>query len=56
MEYCSAIKKKEILPFVATRIDLEGIMQSEIRARQMSYGLSYVWNLQTNKNKMNKNK
>ena len=30
MEYYSAIEKNEILPFVATWMDLEGIMLSEI--------------------------
>ena len=30
MEYYSAIKKNKILPFAATRMDLEGIMLSEI--------------------------
>ena len=30
MEYYSAIKKNEILPFTTTWIDLEGIMLSEI--------------------------
>ena len=30
MEYYSAIKKDEILPFVITQLDLEGIMPSEI--------------------------
>ena len=30
MEYYSAIKKNEILPFAATQMDLEGIMLSEI--------------------------
>ena len=30
MEYYSAIKKNEILLFAATRMDLEGIMLSEI--------------------------
>ena len=30
MEYYSAIKKNEILPFVTTWMDLEGIMLSEI--------------------------
>ena len=32
-EYYSAIKKNAILPFVATRMDLEGIMLSEISQR-----------------------
>ena len=30
MEYYSAIKKNEILPFATTWMDLEGIMLSEI--------------------------
>ena len=30
MEYYSAIKKNEILPFAATQMDLEGIILSEI--------------------------
>ena len=30
MEYYSAIKKNEILPFAAVWMDLEGIMLSEI--------------------------
>ena len=30
MEYYSAIQKKEILPFAATWMDLEGIMLNEI--------------------------
>lgn len=30
MEYYSAIKKKEISPFVTTRMDLEGIVLSKI--------------------------
>ena len=30
LEYYSALKKSEILPFVTTWIDLEGIIKSEI--------------------------
>ena len=36
-EYYSAIKKKEILPFATTWMELEGIMLSKIRERQISY-------------------
>ena len=30
MEYCSAIKKKEIMPYAATWLDLEMVILSEI--------------------------
>ena len=36
MEYYSAIKKNEILPFASTWIKLEGIRLGEIRERQIS--------------------
>ena len=46
MEYCSAIKNNEILPF-ATWMDLEGIMLSEISQteRQILFDVTYMWNL-----------
>ena len=34
MEYYSAIKKNEIMPFAATWMDLEGIMLSEINQKE----------------------
>ena len=34
MKYYSALKKKEVLPFAATWMDLEGIMVSEISQRR----------------------
>ena len=34
MEYYSAIKKNEILPFATTWMELEGIMRSEISQRK----------------------
>ena len=34
MEYYSAIKKNEVLPFVTTWMELEGIMLSEISPRK----------------------
>ena len=36
MEYYSAIKKNEILPYAATWMDLEGIMLSEISQRKIN--------------------
>ena len=34
VEYYSAIKKNEIMPFAATQMDLEIIIQSEVRKRK----------------------
>ena len=45
MEYYSAIKKNEIMSFAATWIDLEIIILSEIKQRQISYDITYMWNL-----------
>jgi len=47
MECYSAIKKSEIMPFVAPWIDLEIIILSEgsQRQRQMPYNITYMWNL-----------
>ena len=36
MEYNTAIKKNEILPFVTTWMDLEGITLSEISHRKIN--------------------
>ena len=49
MEYYSAVRKNEILPFAATWMDLEGIMLSEMsdRERQILYDITYMWNLKT---------
>ena len=48
MEYYSAIKKNEIMPFAATWMDLEIIILSEVRGRQISYDIAYMWNLKKN--------
>ena len=49
IEYYSAIKKNEIMPFAATWMDLEIIILSEVsqtdREIQMSYNITYIWNL-----------
>ena len=37
MEYCSVIKENEIMPFTATWMELEIIILSEVRERQISY-------------------
>ena len=45
MEYYSAIKKNEIMPFAAKWMDLEITILSEVRERQISYNITSVWNL-----------
>ena len=49
MEHYSAIKKNEIMPFVATWLQLEIIILSEVsqkeRERQIPYDITYMWNL-----------
>ena len=47
MEYYLAIKS-EILPFAATWMDLENIVLSEVRQRQILYNITYIWNLKNN--------
>ena len=59
MEYYSAIKKNEIMPFAATWMDLEVIVLSEVRdyhtkwsqkERQTTYDITYTWNLKYDTN------
>ena len=47
VEYYSAIKKNEIVPFATTRMDLEIIIPSEVKQkeRQIPYDITYMWNL-----------
>ena len=45
VEYYSAIKKNEIMPFAATWMDLEIIILGEVRERQIPYVITYMWNL-----------
>ena len=55
MEYYSAIKKNEIMPFAATWMDLEIIILSEVkseRERQIPYDIPYMWNLKQDTNEL----
>jgi len=45
-----AHKKNEIMPFAATWMDLEMIILSEVRQRQIPYDISYMWTLKYNTN------
>ena len=42
IEYYSAIKKNEILPFATMWFELEGVMLSKIRERQISYDFTHM--------------
>ena len=48
MEYYSAIKKNEIMPFAATWMDLEIIILSETSQKEKDkyHMISYMWNLE----------
>ena len=48
MEYYSAIKRNEIESFVVRWMDLESVIQSEVkseREKQIPYANAYIWNL-----------
>ena len=45
MEYYSAIKRNEIMPFAATWIDLKIIIVSEVNQKKTKPCIIYVWNL-----------
>ena len=42
MEYYSAIKRKEIVPFAETRMDLETVIQGEVRKTNVIYQRTYM--------------
>ena len=45
----SAFKKNEIMPFLATWMNLE--IKSD-RGRQIAYGIAYMWKLKKNTNEL----
>ena len=59
MEYYSAIKKNEILPFTITWMELEyyAKQNKSVRERQiLSYNLIHIWNLRNKTSKQRKNR
>ena len=53
MEYYTATKKNEIMPFAATWMNLEVMILSEVAQRQTSYDTTYLWNLKKKRVQMN---
>ena len=54
MEYYSAIKRNEIELSVMRWMDLESVIQSEVkseREKQIPYANTYIWNLKKKKKK-----
>ena len=47
MEYYSAVKKNEVIPFAATCLDLDMII---LREREILYDITYLWNLKNSTN------
>ena len=47
MEYYSTIEKNEIMSFAPTSMDLEIVIQSEVR-EEILYNIPYMWNLKIN--------
>ena len=45
VEYYSAIRMYEILPFAATWMDQHTIILSEVTQRQILYDITYMWNI-----------
>ena len=53
MEYYQAIKKKELLPFAATWMDLEIIILSEVSQKEKEkYNITYIWNVKYDTNEL----
>ena len=48
MEYYSAIKKNEVMPFAATQVDLEIIIQSEVSQKEKNkyHMLTHIYGIQ----------
>ena len=50
VEYYSVIRKNEIKPFSATRMDLDSVILSEVcqREEEILYDIPYMWTLKRN--------
>ena len=52
MEYYSALKKNEIMPFLATWMDLESVIQSEVSQKEKNkyHMLTHIYGILKKKN------
>ena len=48
MEYYAALRRKQILPFATTWMELEGVMLSELS--QVPHDLPHLWSITTKQN------
>ena len=48
MEYNTVIKKNEIMPLVATWVDIETVILSEVREGEILYDIPYIWKVKRN--------
>ena len=48
MEYNTVIKKNETMPLVATWVDIETVILSEVREGEILYDIPYIWNVKRN--------
>ena len=51
MEYYSVVKKNEIMPLAATRVDLETVILNEVCQTEKNkyHDIAYMWNLKKKK-------
>ena len=53
MEYHSAIKKNDIMPFASTWMQLEILILNEVsQKRQIPYDITHMWNLKYGTNEL----
>ena len=46
MDYYSATKKKKFESVTVMWMNLEPVIQSEVRKRKITYIITYIWNLE----------
>ena len=55
MEYYSATKKNETMPFAATWMALDTVILSEVGQRKITQGTAYKWNPKKKKKRLQMN-